>query len=512
MKNILKYNPIIIALIVFTTLVSCKDDWDDHYEQIDVRLESDILTALSKDADYSSFLTYLKETHTDSLLMASQSYTVWAPNNEAFELIPTEVLNDPEMLKLLMENHIGRNTYTSESFEDIVLVKMFNGKYLDFRKTGGSITFGGVETLESDILTSNGVIHKIKNTIPVRDNIWSYLTDNETLFPYQISYLEQFNQIAFDEDASTPISTNTLGQTVYDSVFKQSNSFFDVIGDLNDEEKRFSFIGLTDEVYNKLYGNLEGYFAHKVQDSTKLAVDRVIFKNINFSLIDPITLDGVEIDTTTTGNEVVINPPISTDEFSNGNVFSVNEYNLDPKEIFYKPSRYEIENTVRREIGSTVDLSIQSNFKENASGRFTNTISLLNDPDSNNTNNFFQVEFTNVYAAAYNVKVKFSPVANDDESTKVKFELEYNELDGTTVTEEIEPIIVAPDEESDIQIGGDYVFNAFVDESVENIYSVKLKVIVDVSNAELALYNRRFGIDYVELVPVEEVTETETED
>lgn len=512
MKNRFKYNSIIIAFSILTTLVSCKDDWEEHYEQIDARLDSDILTVLAQDDDYSEFLGYLKETHIDSVLMASQAYTVWAPTNEAFASVPTEILEDEDLLKSLIENHVGRNSYTSGSFEDLVLVKMFNGKYLDFNKTTGSLTFGGVEMLENDILTSNGVVHKIKSTIEVRDNIWSYLKDNTERFPYQISYLEQFNQEAFDEDASTPISINSLGQTVYDSIFKESNTFFDIIGDLNSEETRFSFIGLTDEVYTQLYTNLEGYFAHKIADSTQLAIDRIIFNNVNFPLIDPIEIDGVEIDTTTTLNRVVISPPTDIETFSNGNVLEVNEFVLDPKEIFYKPSRYEVENTVRREIGSTVDLTIQSVFDETASGRFTNIVSMLNDPNSTNTNNNFEVSFHNVYAAAYNVKVKFSPVSNDDEPTKLRFELTYNNLNGSEVVEEIESIIVEADEERDIQIGGDYLFNAFVDESENNIYNVKLKVIVDVNNAELALYNRRFGIDYIELVPVEEVTDTETED
>lgn len=510
--NVFKYNSIIIALCFFTTLISCKDDWDDHYEQVDTRLESDILTVLAQDNDYSSFLGYLKETGIDSILTASQSYTVWAPNNEAFASVPAEILENEELLKSLIENHVGRNSYTSESFDDIVLVKMFNGKYLDFSNTGGIVTFGGVETLDQDVLTSNGVLHKIKNAIPVRDNIWSYLRENSEVFPYQISYFEQFNEEAFDEEASTPIATNSLGQTVYDSVFKQSNSFFDIIGDLNSEENRFSFIGLTDDVYTELYESLEGYFAHKVQDSTQLAVDRVIFKNVNFHLINPIDLDGVEVDTTTTWNNVVISIPETVGEFSNGNIFSMNEYILDPKEIFYKPSRYELENTVRREIGSTTDLSVQSVFNENASGRFTNTISLLEDPDASNSNNYVEVSFDNVFAAAYNIKVKFNTVPNDDEPTQVRFELSYNELDGSEVVENIDPIVIEADEERELQIGGDYLFNAFVDDNQDNIYSVKLRVIVDVSNAELALYNRRFGIDYVELVPVEEETEADPAD
>lgn len=504
MKNRFKYNYIIIAFSILTTLISCKDDWEDHYEQIDTRLESDILTVLAEDEDYSEFLSYLKATHLDSLLMASQAYTVWAPNNEAFASVPTEILEDEDLLQSFIENHVGRNSYTSESFEDLVLVKMFNGKYLSFDNTAGVVTFGGVETLEKDIVASNGVVHKIKNAIPVRDNIWSYLGENAAAFPYQVSYLEQFNEEAFDEDASTPISINSLGQTVYDSVFKESNSFFEIIGDLNSEESRFSFIGLTDEVYTELYDNLKGYFAHNIPDSTQLAVDRIIFENINFPLIDVNDINGVEVDTTTTFNRVIISPPTTVETFSNGNVFEVDEYILDPKEIFYKPSRYEIENTVRREIGSTTDLSIQSVFNENASGRFTNTISLLNDPDSSNSNNYVEVSFNNVYAAAYNVIVKFNPVSNDDEPTKVRFELRYNELNGSEVVEDIDPIIVEADEEGDIQIGGDYLFKAFVDESENNIYNVKLRVIVDVNNAELALYNRRFGIDYVELVPVEE--------
>ncbi|ANW95408.1 hypothetical protein AXE80_03545 [Wenyingzhuangia fucanilytica] len=483
--------------------VSSCNSWDDHYEQLDTRLESDIITVLSEDSNYSTFLSLLQQTDYKDFLKTSQAYTVWAPNNAALAQVSDDILNDPDMLKQLVENHISRNSYNSSNLDTPLFVKMFNNKYIEFTNAGGSTSFGGVELIEKDVLTANGILHKIGTTLTVRPNIWAYLNENSDDFLSLMEYFNQFNETVFDEPNSVRVGRNSLGQIVYDSVFKTSNKRFDSIGDLSSEEERFTFIGLTDAVYTDVFNSLKGYFQYPVEDSIKSVTDKVIFNNLNFPVIDSDELDGTEL-LTTTDNLVTINKASIAEEheLSNGNLFVMNQYDLAPKNVAYKPVRYEIENIERREIGSLVDLTISSRFNSLASGGFTNVVDLLNSPDGNDGNNYFEVAFENVLSASYTINLKFTPVGAPQQ-TKLKFEFSYVDENKNTVVDEIDAITVSHLEDGIISIGGTYDIPVYINEENDNEYSVKLKVIVDVSDAETILYSRRFGIDYAELVPVD---------
>lgn len=506
MKN--KINAIInfsrfLAILCLLIVFGCKDEaWDDHYEAVDSRLESNILTVLSQDPEFATFLNYIYQTGYNEQLETTQAFTVWAPTNDAFNLVPSNILNNPDLLKELIGNHISLFSYNASNQEE-VLVKMFNNKYVEFLNTTGGSTFGGVNVVESDILASNGIVHSISSVLEVNPNIWGYLNENSDQFPTLMTFLEQFNETAFDEENSVEIGTNTLGQTVYDSIFSTTNSYFKTIGDLSLEESRYTFIGLTEDIYTDAFDIFDDYYYYPIADTVKNNTDKAIFKNLTYDLVDVSELNGSKI-TSTTGGELLLNASDVDEEIelSNGNLLFVNQLNFDPIDVIYKPIRYEVENTERRTIGSLTDFSIQKNYDAFASEQFTNTITLLRNPDGNDGNNYFEVAFTNVLSASYKINAKFTPVGAA-QSTKLKFELRYIGSNFLPVVEEIGPIVVSNLEDGVISIGDEYDFTFFVNEDIDNYFHVNLRVIVDVSEPELLLYDRSFGLDYVELVPTE---------
>lgn len=506
MKNrnntIANFTCILVMLCLFIT-VSCKEEaWDDHYEQLDSRLESNILSVLSEDSDYSTFVNYLNQTGYSKELETAQAYTVWAPNNAAFSQISNDILNNPDLLKQLIGNHISLFSYNTAN-NDEVFVKMFNDKFIEFLNTDGTSSFGGVDVIEKDILALNGIIHTIDEVLEVNPNVWEHLNDNTSEFPILMNYLNEFNETAFDEENSVPIGSNTLGQTVYDSIFSSTNTYFKVIGDLSSEEDRYSFVGLTDNAYTSLYDIFDEFYNHPEADSIKIKTDKTIFENLNFPFIETSELNGTTI-TSTTGGSVMIDPNLITEEvlLSNGNLFVVNELNYDPRGVIYKPIRYEIEDTDNRTIGELADFLIQKTFDNNASSQFTNKISLIQNPTVGDTNNYFEITFSNVLAASYNINLKFSPVGASQD-TKLKFQFTYTGTDELPVVEEIGPVIVSNLEDGIVTIGDTYTFPFFATGQENDNISVKLRVFIDVSEPELLLYDRTFGIDYAELVPTE---------
>tara|TARA_R110002049_G_C9176538_1_gene562806 strand:+ start:9017 stop:10534 length:1518 start_codon:yes stop_codon:yes gene_type:complete len=500
-KAMVNFSRLVLVLCLIIAVGCNEDAWDEHYEELDSRLETNVLSILSEDSDYSTFVKYIEQTGYSSQLAMSQSYTIWAPNNTAFEQVPSDILNNHDLLKELIGNHISLFAYNSSSNSE-TLVKMFNNKYVEFINTNGSSSFGGVDVVNKDLLASNGIVHTINQVLEVNPNIWGYLNEYESQFPILMDFLNQFNETGFDESNSVQTGTNTLGQAVYDSIFSTQNTYFKIIGDLSSEEERFSFIGLTDEAYASAYDNLDDYYNSPYIDTVKNNVDKVIFRNLNFPQVDSSELNGTII--TTTGSEVMLDPNsiIENVALSNGNIFLVDELIYDPMGVIYKPIRYEIEDTKNRTVGSSRDFSIQKRYSAFASGQFTNEVSLLENPTANNSNNYFEVNFSDVLAASYELNLKFSTV-DAPQSTKLKFELRYIGSNYVPVTEEIGPIVVNNLEDGVIKIGDSFDFPFYSSGEPDDYFSVKLKVIVDVSEPELILYGRRFGIDYAELVPTE---------
>ncbi|MDO7171651.1 fasciclin domain-containing protein [Mariniflexile sp. AS56] len=506
MKNknncIFNFSRLLVIVCIFLT-VSCKEEaWDDHYDQQDSRLEKNIFTVLSENPEYSTFVTLLEQTGYNSQLQTSQAFTVWAPNNAAFSQVSSAILNDPESLKELIGNHISLFSYNTTSKPE-TLVKMFNDKYIEFINTSGSSTFGGIELATKDMLTSNGILHTINEVLEVSPNIWGYLNNNASEYPSLMTFLTQFNETVFDEQSSVKIGTNSLGQAVYDSVFVSSNSYFKTIGDLSSEERRYSFIGLTEPAYTGIYNIFKDYYNYPVADSIKANTDKTIFSNLNFQAVDINDLSGNPI-ATTKGNLVTLNPNAITENvaLSNGNVFVVNELNYDPKNVIYKPITYEIENTDRRVSGDPIALTIQKRFSRAASGQFYNVVNLSQHPTAGGTNNYFEIAFSNVLSASYTLHLKFVPIGAS-KPTKLKAEFSYLDANKNLIVNTIEDIEVGNQDDEEIQIGGPYDLPVFINKEKTNSYFVKLKLFVDVSEPELILFDRTFGIDYAKLVPTE---------
>jgi uncharacterized surface protein with fasciclin (FAS1) repeats len=484
-------------------LLSCEEEIDEHYTQSDEALEDNLKTIIAADEDLSTFYGYLQETGYDALLSYAQAYTVWAPTNDVFSQVSADTLNNADLLYELIGNHICLYSYTSSDVdEDGILVKMLNDKYIQNTTEDGEVYFDEHKVTEGDILSNNGILHKIEGVATVKSNIWEYLESKSDEFPGLVEYITQFESIVFDPDESTVIGQNTLGEDVYDSVWVSTNTYFDEVGDLDSEEDRYTFIALSDDVYAAAYDRYKDYYYHPVEDTTISNVQNTLYHNIIF---DELSDDywGTSV-SNTLGNEVMIYES-SVDEdrsLSNGNILVVNNFDFEPEDVIYKSIKYELENTERRTIGDNDALTISKSYDITASGLYVNKVQLDESPNDGESNNYFEVEFSYVLSADYDVYIKFADIGAS-QKCKLKFEFSYTDQDGNTLTHEIESIDVNPDEEGLIQIGDTYSNPVYVNDDEDNDYIVKLKVYMDVSDAELLLYDRQVGIDYIELVPVE---------
>ncbi|WP_300998919.1 fasciclin domain-containing protein [Methanoculleus sp.] len=125
----------------------------------------------------TSFADAVEDTGlTQTVLAAGGPYTVFAPENAAFEALGNETLaglsNDTETLDALLMHHVVRGNYT---VEDLVteanatgnetVLETLAGDNLTVDVADGILTVGNATVVASDITADNGIVHIIDTVL-----------------------------------------------------------------------------------------------------------------------------------------------------------------------------------------------------------------------------------------------------------------------------------------------------------------------------------------------------------
>lgn len=85
----MRYKGIICLILgIGGSIVSCNDDWDEHYSRNGSIPEVSLMDMILNDSQLTKFSQILMKTGADSLLTSTQTYTVWAPVDEALSSSP----------------------------------------------------------------------------------------------------------------------------------------------------------------------------------------------------------------------------------------------------------------------------------------------------------------------------------------------------------------------------------------------------------------------------------------
>jgi uncharacterized surface protein with fasciclin (FAS1) repeats len=165
-------------------LISCQQQaWYEHYEDSGkAGSEKTMMEYIESEPQLDLFLQMLQVSAYDTLLSVSQTYTVWAPKNEALTSVD---LSDTTTVTEIVSNHIARYVVgTSATRSDKVF--MFSNKLVTF--VGSK--FGLTNLTDANIKVANGLLHIIDAYVPYVPNIWEYadrITGLDSLAEYFIS-------------------------------------------------------------------------------------------------------------------------------------------------------------------------------------------------------------------------------------------------------------------------------------------------------------------------------------
>lgn len=463
----MKARIILSTAMALTLLGSCQDNaWDDHYGIASNTASLNVMQILEENSQFSSFRDIVKAQHLDTLLTLDQTFTVWAPTNEAMAAYSS----DGNDLEHLLKNHINRFIYTASDLTDtsLVRIKMLNGKFQDYARTDKGYTFAGISLpangSQSDYVATNGLVRALDAAAPFYLNIYETINSKDNGTDSISKYLKDFDEYTFDRANSTAIGKNQYGQLVYDSAFVYTNEWMDNYGDLYLEDSVYTVMMPTNtgwiagyqavEPYFRTFGTLESSSLSTINVPTRTYAinDRMadsltrthtleaMTANIVFrGNVKPVEADGDSL-VATSGN--VFHNPAALFEgtmeqtVSNGTVWRADVWNYKPADCFLKPIVVEAEDTRNRTDAYANVFSrsaSQTTYADSVSGqRFIE----VNAATTNaRTQPMVQFTIPNTLAATYDVYVVFAPAEAYIEgaaadSTRVRFYLNYVHVDG----------------------------------------------------------------------------------
>ncbi len=259
-----QYSFLLIGLLG-VCIAACRN-WDDRITVADAALTRTLFSEISTQPDLSKFSELLVKSGYDKLLAASKNYTVWAPTNKAMEGVDLASLSDTTALKLFVGNHVALQTYPMPAAGQEVRIRMANDKYVSF--TSGR--FGESTIVGSNKFVANGVFHTIDKPSVVVPNLMAFINASKDTYVQNKVLGSLSYQVLNPSKAIVDSISSTTGRPVYQpgTGIEQKNKFTDLVYNLADESKQFTYIVLTNDAFATEVTKLSPYFKTSNADST----------------------------------------------------------------------------------------------------------------------------------------------------------------------------------------------------------------------------------------------------
>lgn len=528
----MKKSYILIGLLtVAGAMTSCSEDWDNHYEASGQVAQESVMELIDTDPELSTFAKMLEISGYSDLLSSSQTFTVFAPVNEAL----TDVdLEDVDAVKRIVLNHIARFN-NSTAAGDGTTVKMYNGKRFAFDGT----TFGSAELERTDLIANNGILHVLGGQIPYSYNFREYIDVHESTSRLS-EFLKVYDRREMDLGASKPIGVDANGATVYDSVLYDYNPILQHvwygIGDIADEDSLFTMVIPDNDAWAKAYERIRPFY--NVYDKDQDIADSIGDVQTKLAIVNDLVMRRVienpasATDLWTTRGSNIVNPVeyfagTTQQRASNGVMYLTPTLNYDNVATWNKLLDVEGEEQDGRQAAAGSVIYTRSVGSDNihydsiSEARYIEVVS----SGSSATQPGVTMTIPNVLSTEYDIYVSVVPATVTDtlavEKTRLTFTLTYMGANGRSqnktfrdqksdryVTNAREMTwLKVNDEPFTFPVSNYYDMLWLIDPlhtTNDRVNTTKLLIKTDVTNAEINKNEmvRKFRIDRVVFVPV----------
>lgn len=131
--------------------------------------EKDIVDTAAEAGSFQTLLAAVRAAGLESVLRGEGPFTVFAPTDAAFRKLPAgtveELLANPEKLKAILTYHVVPGRVMASEVVKLSEAKTVNGETVDIEVKEGVVKVDNARVVQTDIRTSNGVIHVIDTVI-----------------------------------------------------------------------------------------------------------------------------------------------------------------------------------------------------------------------------------------------------------------------------------------------------------------------------------------------------------
>lgn len=430
------YGFALIVILYFTfTATSCKEEWEAHYAALPTdKSELNLYEYIKSQPDLSAFTKMLELTGYDSILSKPQTFTVWAPTNEALKGLNT---TDPTLALEIIKNHITRFSYTTSGITKSIML-MLNNKLIPFEKGADGYYFNGKKIVKPNLATSNGILHEINEYAAYKMNIWEFINNTSGLDSLKL-YINSLTKSVFDPDASYQDGV------FVDSVFKITNPVLANLAALDVEDSTYTALLPNNDAWTQGYNKIFPYYntldadggVNQQRTSTMWTLVKDMFFRGEKHV--PIT-DNPLI---ATSKNAFYNPDYlfsgsQPTMMSNGLSYVRNSWMIPDTASWFKPIKIEAESALYGRKEANLSVSVNSGIGTGFSVSNGNYLVLRDAALSQLSKLYVTFNIPYTLSAKYNIYCAFVPKSilnpNDTTAYQVKFYLTYVNSNGILVS------------------------------------------------------------------------------
>jgi uncharacterized surface protein with fasciclin (FAS1) repeats len=138
--------------------------------------ESDIIDTAMAAGSFDTLVAALQAADLVNILKGNGPFTVFAPNDEAFNTLPVGSLElllhseNKEKLRNVLTCHVVAGVVTAEYAMKLSSAQTLNGQRVAISNHDGTVMVNNAKVVQADIPASNGVIHVIDSVILPNSN------------------------------------------------------------------------------------------------------------------------------------------------------------------------------------------------------------------------------------------------------------------------------------------------------------------------------------------------------
>lgn len=121
--------------------------------------------------DHTTLVTAIKAASLVDALSNAGPFTVFAPTNEAFALLPAGTVDGllkpekKETLSDILQYHVSVGVFKTEAMADGQIIGQVNGDNITISKKDGKIIINGNATIVATVPASNGIVYVIDKVL-----------------------------------------------------------------------------------------------------------------------------------------------------------------------------------------------------------------------------------------------------------------------------------------------------------------------------------------------------------